>query len=88
MERLDLRGEHGRPGAGVAVVSEHETAPLSGHQRTVVILLCAGLTNGEIAKKLRTTEVAVTGGVSRVLHRLGLRNRVQLAVGAVKQGLL
>ena len=70
-----------------AVVSVDETAPLSQRERTVVILLCAGLTNAEIAKRLGTTEVFVTGVVSRMLHRLGLRNRVQLAVWAVKQGL-
>ena len=71
----------------MTVVSEHETAPLSRQEHPVVILLCAGLTNAEIAKKVGITEVVVTGVVSRVLHRLGLRNRVQLAVWAVKQGL-
>ena len=69
------------------MVSEQEKAPLSRQESAVVILLCAGLTNVEIAKKLGTTEVFVTGVVSRMLHRLGLRNRVQLAVWAVKQGL-
>jgi DNA-binding NarL/FixJ family response regulator len=53
----------------------------------VVVLLCEGLTNVEIAARLGTTEQAVGGRLSGILHRLGLRNRVQLAVWAVKQGL-
>jgi DNA-binding NarL/FixJ family response regulator len=66
----------------VAVVNAYETAPLPQNEGDVVILLCAGLTNPEIAKELGATEVFVTGVVSRMLCRLELRKRVQLAARA------
>ena len=61
--------------------------PLPDDDRAVVVLVCEGLTNREIATRLETTELVVAGCVSRILRRLGLRNRVQLAVWGVKQGL-
>lgn len=45
----------------VVLVSGHETARRSRQERTVFILLCAGLMNGELAKKPGTTEFIVAG---------------------------
>ncbi|MCZ0981357.1 response regulator transcription factor [Streptomyces diastatochromogenes] len=54
----------------------------------VVALLGAGLSNQEIADRMYVVEGTVKAHVSAVLGRLGLRNRVQLAVLAYEAGLV
>jgi DNA-binding NarL/FixJ family response regulator len=68
-------------------MSEAGRHPLSDDDVAVVVLVCEGLMNREIATRLEITEPAIALRISRILRRLGLRNRVQLAVWAVKQGL-
>jgi DNA-binding NarL/FixJ family response regulator len=60
---------------------------LSHHEIEIVVALAEGLTNREIADRVGISESAVASDLSRVLRNLGLRNRVQVAVWAVKQGL-
>ncbi|MFE0736458.1 response regulator [Streptomyces sp. NPDC058855] len=62
--------------------------PLTGREREVVALLGAGLSNQEIAGRLHVVEGTVKAHVSAVLGRLGLRNRVQLAILAHEAGLV
>ncbi|MFF0428882.1 response regulator [Streptomyces sp. NPDC004520] len=62
--------------------------PLTGREREVVALLGAGLSNQEIADRMYVVEGTVKAHVSAVLGRLGLRNRVQLAVLAYEAGLV
>jgi DNA-binding NarL/FixJ family response regulator len=60
---------------------------LSDDDCVVVVLVCEGLTNPEIAARLGIGEYVVAVRISYIFRQLGLRNRVQLAVWSVKQGL-
>ncbi|KKZ75650.1 response regulator [Streptomyces showdoensis] len=62
--------------------------PLTGREREVVALVGAGLSNQEIAERLYVVEGTVKAHVSAVLGRIGLRNRVQLAILAYEAGLV
>ena len=53
----------------------------------VVILVAEGLSNREIGQRLATSEQLVARQIMQMLRKFDLRNRVQLAVWAVKQGL-
>ena len=58
---------------------------LTTRQFIVAQQVARGLTNAEIADELVLTEGTVANHVQAALQRLGLRNRVELAVWAVRQ---
>ena len=60
---------------------------LTRRERDIAILLARGLSNRQIAQSLVVTEGTAANYVRRVLQRLGFRNRAQVAVWAVAQGL-
>ena len=60
---------------------------LSPRQQEVAALVAQGLSNKEIAERLVITEGTTANHVETILKRLGLRNRVELAVWAVEHGL-
>jgi DNA-binding NarL/FixJ family response regulator len=60
---------------------------LTPRQREIAALVAEGLTDAEIAGRLRIAEGTVNRHVHLALGALGLRNRVQLAVWAVLHGL-
>lgn len=62
-------------------------AELTPRELEVVRLVAQGLDNKEIAGTLYLAEGTVRNLISRVLEKLGLKDRTQLAVYAVKHGL-
>jgi non-specific serine/threonine protein kinase len=64
------------------------TAQLSAREREVAILVAHGLTNRDIAERLVVSERTAENHVQRVLNRLGLRSRAQVAAWAVRHGLI
>jgi predicted ATPase/DNA-binding CsgD family transcriptional regulator len=67
--------------------SRSEAASLPPRERETAILLTQGFTNRQIAQALVITEGTAANYVRRVLERLGLQNRVQVAAWAIEHGL-
>jgi len=81
----------------MSAVASHEEAPrgsqparadeLSEREREVLRLVACGLSNHEIAERLVISEKTVKTHVSSILGKLGLADRTQAAIWALKHGL-
>jgi NarL family two-component system response regulator LiaR len=78
----EVRGETPAP-EGAA-----ELARLTGREREVLVCIARGRANKEIAQDLTLSEKTVKTHVSNILSKLGLADRTQAALFAVRQHLV
>ena len=73
----------------VSVAAEHAgLGELTTREREVLGLVAEGLTNAEIAERLYLSPLTAKTHVSRILMKLGARDRVQLVVIAFQCGIV
>jgi DNA-binding NarL/FixJ family response regulator len=72
----------------VRVPDDVPATALTLRQQEIAILIVKGLTNQEIAERLVLERGTVSNHVAQIMRRLGVTRRVQIAVWAVRQGLV
>ncbi|MET8386402.1 response regulator transcription factor [Streptosporangium canum] len=75
------------PAPAPAPAAGRYVAPLTGRELEVLTLIASGRSNREIARELAVAEKTVKTHVSNVLMKLGVQDRTQAALYAVRHGL-
>lgn len=73
------------PGAGRPAPG---TGPLTAREHEVLALIAEGLTNSEIGERLFMSPKTASVHVSRIITKLGVRNRTEAATLAQRSGLV
>ena len=68
--------------------STNKPSPLTNKEMETLQYIAKGLANQEIAHKLTVTEGTVAKNVSKILSKLQLENRTQIALYALRKGLV
>ena len=72
----------------VVVQQEAKDFGLTERENDIIKLICEGCDNKEIAAKLFLAEGTVRNSISRLLEKLELKDRTQLAVFAIKNNIV
>ncbi|MEV3932313.1 MULTISPECIES: response regulator transcription factor [unclassified Streptomyces] len=83
-----LIAEFSRVSTGPRAPSRERVGDLTDRETEVLSLIAQGMSNAEIAAGLVVAEQTVKTHVSRILVKLGLRDRTQAAVYAYESGLV
>jgi non-specific serine/threonine protein kinase len=76
---LSLHGKTSGPPAGSSKAEASPADPLTEREREVAQLVAQGLSNREIATRLVISPRTAEGHVERILHKLDVGSRVQIA---------
>jgi DNA-binding NarL/FixJ family response regulator len=71
-----------------ASLREPAAEALTAREREIVRLVALGLRNAEVARRLFISEPTVKSHLNNVFQKLGLRDRVELALYAIRVGLV
>ena len=89
---VQARGRGSRDAAPTGVAAPIDAAPqlaeLTDREREVLGLLAVGRSNAEIARQLYLGEATVKSHVSKILAKLGLRDRIQAVVFGYENGIV
>jgi NarL family two-component system response regulator LiaR len=88
-----IRTVHGggallHPKVAARLLEELATDPLTPREREVLVLIGRGMANKVIALELSLSEKTVKAHVSSILAKLGVHDRTQAALYAVREGLV
>jgi len=73
--------------AAAAVGKTRERAPLSAREREIVALVAQGYKNKEMAEKMFISEQTVKNHLHNIFDKLGVSDRLELALYAIHKGL-
>lgn len=80
--------ESARPGKTKVKGHDYLAAPLTGRELEVLRLLVQGATNGEISGSLKISPHTVKSHVIHIFNKLGVNDRTQAAVRALRDNLV
>jgi two-component system, NarL family, nitrate/nitrite response regulator NarL len=83
----DFPAAHIPSGSGGSNKSSRERAQLSQREREIIILIAQGYKNKEIAEKMFITEQTVKNHLHNVFDKLGVSDRLELALYAIHNSL-
>jgi DNA-binding NarL/FixJ family response regulator len=78
----------GAAGSGTGSAGGASASPLTAREREVLVLIAQGQANREIARSLVLAEKTVKTHVSNILMKLGVADRTQAALWAVRHGMV
>lgn len=75
------------PPAGSGAPKGRERSPLSAREREIVMLVAQGYKNKEMAEKMFISEQTVKNHLHNIFDKLGVSDRLELALYAIHKGL-